>query len=231
VKAHGGIKGLLSDFGRPRFSWTNLFPVALLILFAAMIAQALEWNPLARIVPLIVGSGAIAFCTLALANEVFKKSPQKSKSLEEDAKSEMQRKMHMDIKSSLEHVPVRTMLLRGGIFFGWMVAFLISMATIGIIATVPLFVIAFMRLEARESWRIAVPMAATMCVFIYFLFDQLLAIPWPPTVLADYSQDAFDTLQWGAVRVSILVCALTLGYGALRLAQTSYRHVWSDRKA
>jgi hypothetical protein len=24
-----------------------------------------------------------------------------------------------------------------------------------------------------------------MCVFIYVLFDQLLAIPWPPTVLGE----------------------------------------------
>ena len=30
-------------------------------------------------------------------------------------------------------------------------------------------------------------MAAFMCVFIYVLFDQLLAIPWPPSVLGDFS--------------------------------------------
>src|ERR1700704_4243196 len=59
VKAHGGIKGLLSDFGPPRFSWTNLFPLALLMLFVAMMSEAVEWNPLARVVPLIVGSGAV----------------------------------------------------------------------------------------------------------------------------------------------------------------------------
>jgi hypothetical protein len=29
-------------------------------------------------------------------------------------------------------------------------------------------------------------MAAFMCLFIYALFDQLLAIPWPSSVLGDF---------------------------------------------
>jgi hypothetical protein len=29
-------------------------------------------------------------------------------------------------------------------------------------------------------------MAAFMCIFIYVLFDQLLAIPWPPSVMGDF---------------------------------------------
>ena len=43
--------------------------------------------------------------------------------------------------------------MRGAIFFGWMVAFLGSMAVIGLIPTVPVFIIAFMRLEGPEKWR------------------------------------------------------------------------------
>jgi TctA family transporter len=186
VKAHGGVRGMLSDFGPPRFSWPNLFPTFLLVLFAAMLREAVEWNPLARIIPLIVGSGAMFFCALALANEVFKKGTVKKKSLDETAKAQIQQKMHMDIKSNIDHLPVQTLLIRGAMFFGWMVAFLTSMALIGLIPTVPLFVVAFMRVEAREKWRIVLPMAAIMCIFIYFLFDQLLAIPWPPSVLGDF---------------------------------------------
>jgi TctA family transporter len=189
VKAHGGVKGMLSDFGRPHWSWQNLFPVFLLALFAAMMMEAVTWNPLARIVPLIVGAGAILFCTLTLANEVFKKGAVKQKSLDEMAQAQVQQKMHMDIKSNISHLPVKTLLTRGGIFFGWLVLFLISMSLIGLIPTVPLFIIAFMRSEAREPWRIVLPMAVIMCGFIYVLFDQLLAIPWPPSVLGDVFPD------------------------------------------
>jgi hypothetical protein len=186
VRAHGGPKGMLSDFGKPHFSWSNLFPAFLLVLFAVMLTEAREWNPLARIIPVIVGTGAIVFCSLALINEIFKRGGVKQESLDEKARAQVQQKMHMDIKSNVSHLPVKTLLTRGAIFFGWMVVFLISMALIGLIPTVPLFIILLMRVEGREPWRIVLPMAAFMCVFIYVLFDQLLAIPWPPSVLGDF---------------------------------------------
>jgi TctA family transporter len=185
VRAHGGVKSMLSDFGRPRFSWHNLFPAFLLALFAAMLTEAVQWNPLAKIIPLIVGSGAMLFCALALANEVFKKTSMKAESLDQIAKAQVQQKIHMDIRSTVSHLPPGVLITRGAIFFGWMVAFLISMALIGLIPTVPLFIVALMRIEGREPWRIVVPMAAIMCVFVYFLFDQFLAIPWPPAVVDD----------------------------------------------
>jgi len=54
---------------------------------------------------------------------------------------------------------------------------------IGLIPAVPIFILAYMRFEGQEKWRIAVPMAASVVVLIYVVFDQLLAIPWPPTLL------------------------------------------------
>jgi len=186
VRAHGGVGGLFSGFGRAHFSWANIFPVFLLGLFAAMLSEATEWNPLARIIPLIVGSGAMLFCLLALINDVFKRGGGKRETLDEIARAQVVQKIHMDIKSNVGHIPRHKLLFRGAIFFGWMIGFLVSMALIGIIPTVPLFIMLFMRLEGREPWRIVIPMAVVMCGFIYVLFDQLLAIPWPPTVLGDF---------------------------------------------
>ncbi|MSP94236.1 MAG: hypothetical protein EXR00_03120 [Alphaproteobacteria bacterium] len=185
VKAHNGIKGMLSDFKAPRFTWQNLLPISLLVLFVVMMAEAVQWNPLARIIPLIVGGGAIGFCLLTLANDLFKRATVKPEGLGDKAMAMVQQKMHMDITSSITHLPVKTLLTRGAIFFGWMIGFLISMATIGLIPTVPLFVVAFMRIEGREPWRIVLPMVTVMTIFIYVLFDELLAIPWPPSVLGD----------------------------------------------
>ena len=34
----------------------------------------------------------------------------------------------------------------------------------------------------REPWKIVIPMAACVVLLIYVVFDQLLAIPWPPTL-------------------------------------------------
>jgi TctA family transporter len=189
VRAHGGFKGMVSDFGAPHFSWHNLLPAFLLVLFGVMLTEAVTWNPLAKIVPLIVGSAAILFCSLALTTEIFKKGTVRATSLGEKAMEEVQQKIHMDIASTVSHLPAMTLITRSVIFFGWLAGFLLSMATIGLIPTVPLFVIAFMRLEAREPWRIVLPYALVMGLFIYYLFDQLLAIPWPPSLLGDYFPD------------------------------------------
>src|ERR1700681_2942685 len=73
VRAHGGIKTMLSGFGAARLGPANLLPAALLVLFAAMLARSLDWGIEAKIIPIIVGSGAILFGALTLANDVFRK--------------------------------------------------------------------------------------------------------------------------------------------------------------
>jgi TctA family transporter len=185
VRAHGGPRGMLADFGAPRFAPSQIFPAFLLCLFLVMMSQALEWNFYARIIPMIVGSGAILFCTLSLVNDIFKNPTKVALGLEKRAKQGISEKIHMDIGSQLTHLPARTIITRGAIYFSWMVFFLCSMAVIGLIPTVPVFIIAFMRIE-KEPWNITLPMAAFMVLFVYILFDQLLSIPWPGSVIGDW---------------------------------------------
>ena len=187
VKAHGGLKGMLSDFHAPKFAWTQVFPAFLIVIFVTMLAEAMTWNFYARIIPMIVGGGAVFFCSLSLANDLFKGEVHKARSAEAARKGEVEEKMHMDIGSNITHLPPSTIILRG-VFFGWMVFFLTSMALIGLIPTVPIFIVLFMRIEGKEPWSITLPMAIFMTLFIYFLFDWLLAIPWPGTVLGDFWQ-------------------------------------------
>ena len=186
VKAHGGWKGMASDFHAPKFRPTQIFPAFLLCIFVLMLSQALQWNFYARIIPMIVGTGAILFCSMSLLNDLFKAETHKAKSLADAAKGIVSEKIHMDVVSNITHLPKTTIFWRGVIFFGWMVGFLASMALIGLIPTVPVFVIAFMRIEGKEPWRITLPMAIFLVLFVYLLFDMLLALPWPGSILGDH---------------------------------------------
>jgi len=178
VRTHGGVKKMVSQWGHPMISPENLFAAALLCLFIAMIAASLDWSFAARIIPTIVGTGAILFCSLSLINDVFGLHERNGGG----AIAEKSKKIHMDIASKTAHLPTKIILVRGFLFFGWMAGFAACMALIGLIPTVPIFITAFMRLEGRESWKIVIPMAASVVVLIYVVFDQLLAIPWPPTL-------------------------------------------------
>jgi TctA family transporter len=179
VRGHGGLKKMVSQWGHPQFSTNNLFPAALLCLFVVMLSQSVSWAFAARIIPTIVGTGAIIFCSLSLINDVFGLHERNGGAATAGGPSQ---KIHMDIASKTAHLPGNVILTRGFLFFGWMAGFAACMALIGLIPTVPVFIIAFMRLEGREPWKIVIPMAACVVALIYVVFDQLLAIPWPPTL-------------------------------------------------
>ena len=179
VRSHGGLKNMVSHWGHPQFAVNNLFSAGLLCLFVAMVGTSFQWAFAARIIPTIVGTGAVLFCALSLINDVFGMH-ERDGGGGAAAKSQ---KIHMDIASKTAHLPGKTVVTRGFLFFGWMAGFAASMALIGLIPTVPIFITTFMRVEGREPWRIVIPMAAAVVLLIYVVFDQLLAIPWPPTLL------------------------------------------------
>jgi len=107
---------------------------------------------------------------LSLANEIFRRAPGDG-GLADKAKAVISEKIHMDIASKTAHLPGDVILFRGFIFLGWMVSFLGSMALIGLIPTVPVFIIAYMRLEGGEKYRHALIMAV-MLTLIYVVFDR-----------------------------------------------------------
>ncbi len=175
-------RGLTNIYGAPQVLPSDLFAVFFVGLVGVMMWEASGWNFKAQIVPMIVGSCALTFATLSLFHNIFARRVEAADlaaGINRDAA------VHMDVDSGTGHLSNRTVLLRACIFFGWMLAFMASMALIGLIPTVPLFVIAFMRLEGREPWRLVLPQAIILTLFIWIVFDQLLTIPWPPTVLGD----------------------------------------------
>jgi TctA family transporter len=191
IREHHGIKAMLTSFGTPRLSPDNLFPAAMLCLFLVMLATSIYWPFEAKIIPTIVGVAAVTAVSLSLANDIFNVRLREAKPEHLGAgglpmPTIGSQKIHMDIGASTHHLPGMTVLVRGLMFFGWMVAFMGSMRVIGFIPTVPIFVIAYMRLEGPEQWRHAITMAVVMTLLVYGVFDQLLTIPWPQTLLGEY---------------------------------------------
>ncbi len=76
--------------------------------------------------------------------------------------------------------------MRAGWFFGYLIGFMAVMAVIGLIPTVAVFVVFFMRWEARERWTLVIPYAAALVLFIWFTFDYVMSVPWPPTLLGQW---------------------------------------------
>ena len=159
-------------FGRPRLQAAQILPLILVLTFCYLLLEARSWPTAARIVPQIVGALGLAFAAASLANAALRRAPLGEKQAG-----------HMDLASDTRHLPARTVLLRAAAFFGWFIAFMASTALIGLLPTVPLFVGAYMRLENREPWTLVLAHAGGFTLFVYVVFDQLLAVPWPESLL------------------------------------------------
>jgi hypothetical protein len=95
-------------------------------------------------------------------------------------------RLHMDIESDTKHLPVKTIALRGARFFAYLVAFMAVMSVIGLVPTAGLFVVFFMRYENQEPWRIVLPYAIVLMLSVSIVFDYIMSIPWPPTLIAQW---------------------------------------------
>jgi hypothetical protein len=57
---------------------------------------------------------------------------------------------------------------------------------IGLIPTVALFVVFFMRFEGQERWSLVIPYAGSLILFIWVAFDYFMSVPWPPSLLGQW---------------------------------------------
>jgi hypothetical protein len=153
-----------------------------------MLSQTIGWEYGARLVPLFVGIIIVPALTISLLNQVFRRRPEEedAHNAAEGAKEEIEEKLHMDIAADHGELSQKEVLRRAVIYTGWVVALMASIGLIGFIPSAPLFVIAYMRLERKEPWWLAVPIGLGMGLFLYLIFNQLLNVIWPGTYLGEW---------------------------------------------
>jgi hypothetical protein len=187
IRRLGGARKLWRSFHTPVFHPSQLFTVFMIALIAGAVMVASGWDFSAKIVPLVVGAVALAAACVSLLNEMCRRADiPAAGGLAEEAQHEVGERIHMDLTSDTGHLPVRVILARASWFFGYLLAFMGAMAVIGLIPTVALFVVFFMRFEARERWSLVIPYAGFLVLFIWFTFDYFMSVPWPPTLLGQW---------------------------------------------
>jgi putative tricarboxylic transport membrane protein len=186
IRSHGSVGGMVRAFRAPRFHPAQLFTMLVIAVMGAALAVANEWGFKAKVVPMIVGGIALLTSSLSLFNQMCRKPADvlaAESSEAERGKRKPEGKIHMDMASQVSHLPVDTIIRRGLLFFGYLAGFMLSMWLIGLMPTAFFFVMIFMRLEGNEPWKLAFPYAVILVIFIYIVFDQFMAIPWPETLL------------------------------------------------
>lgn len=184
VRRHGGLKNLLTDFGPPRFQPQQLFTMFMIVVLGSLVAVAVQWDFSAKIVPVVVGTLGLSMAVLSVFNDMCRRPVALAAAgLGAAAQHEFEEKIHMDLASDTDHLPTRTVVLRAARFFGYLLGFMAVMAVIGLIPTVAVFVVFFMRYEAQERWSLVVPYVVSLVAGIYVAFHLFMAVPWPQTLL------------------------------------------------
>lgn len=176
IVGQGGVRKMLSLVGDFRAKASDLLYLPVLFVFSYMLWEAKDWDSEAATVPLFVGTLGLGLTIVSLLSQWFYHPVELA---------EGSAKMHMELVAETEHLPQRTIFARAAVFFAWLVFFILMMSLVGIFATIPLFVIGYMRTEAKERWSLVLPKAIILTFFIYLVFDQILHIPWPRTVLGE----------------------------------------------
>lgn len=174
--ARSGGMAALKPSGRIAFKRGDLMYVFFLGIALYMLVTAQEWPLMARIGPTAVASALLIAGGISLAYKVFFTPAQGARGSA----------IHMDVGSHGEALSGKTTMARALRFLCWLLAFLGSTALVGLIPTVPLIIVAFMRVEGRESWRFSLILAACVAAFLFGVFDQLLHIPWPSNLIGQW---------------------------------------------
>lgn len=177
IRNAGGIGGMASSFrGKAKFDLNSIFYIVFIVAIGIMLWESVDWKPLAKRVPYFVGWITISVAIISFLHHTFKTE---KPALGDASGAGGANQQHLDIEVDDAGVSSDLMIRRALAFLGWLVGFVVSTALIGMLPTTLIFVVAYMRTEAREPWGLTLGCAVGLTAFCYIVFDYLLALPWP----------------------------------------------------
>jgi len=192
VREAGGFTGMIGGFcARPRFDLNTILYATFITLLALMLWDSIDWKPLAKRVPIFVGWVTIGVVIVSFLNHTFNQGRVTN---DDEAGTGRMRSIHLDIAVDDAGVDSRTVLRRAAAFLAWLIGFLCLTGIIGMLPAIFIFVIAYMRAEAKEAWILTLSCAAGLTIFSYIVFDYLLALPWPLPLVGVMFPDLADAI-------------------------------------
>lgn len=156
-----------------RFRPVILFTVFLIALFAFAVFEAKDFAFAGRLFPLIVGIPALILTIVQLFLDLKAKP----------AANGADRQDFVDIAPDLS-IPVTVVRTRALRFLSWILGLYLGIWVVGFKIAVPLFFIAFMRVEGKARWILIFSLTALSVYAIFYHFEELLGVFWPKPAIS-----------------------------------------------
>lgn len=181
----------------------------MLCLFIGMVLSATAYPPKASFLPFVIGIPAIILTTLQLFIEFrawrqnkemgVKRTRTEIEKVQDKLEKQLHRKVDLDIVHEELHVIVEdkmdiegtSKLQREAVLFGAFFGLVGGILLFGFWLTIPIFLILFLRLSEKESWKFILLLTGTAWLILFSVFDQLLGIILHQGFLTEYLMDLF----------------------------------------
>ncbi|MPZ40927.1 MAG: hypothetical protein GEU95_23330 [Rhizobiales bacterium] len=177
--------------------------ILMLAIFAAMVGVASTYPPEARFMPFIVGIPAIGLCLLQLAIDLYRRrvptggdGDDALKEAEDRVARISGRRLQFDMPSENTMFTetahdARETMRRETIVWGYFLGLVAGILLFGFHVTVPIFLIAFLRFQAKASWRSALIYGGLGAIVMYLLFEKVLRVVLHGGFVTDFALGRF----------------------------------------
>jgi hypothetical protein len=163
----------------------------MLAIFVALVWTASGYPEKARFMPFVIGLPAIALCLLQLLLDARERRrvAEVADGRSDFAKAEEKvsqlvgRQVHFDVAhqempsgEGEDEMPEREKVRREVILWGWFLGFIAAILLFGFWISIPIFLVTFLRFQAKATWRMALGLGIAGSVCLYFAFEKALGV-------------------------------------------------------
>jgi hypothetical protein len=147
------------------------FTVVLLVIFVGALVLARQWGFRASFVPTLVASAGAALSALHLVLLLIGRRRAAAPAADPEPD---------------EHDPAQIFATTSATLWrsslAWLAGFFVAVGVVGLIAATVTFVVAYLRLSVKASWRFSAIYAAAVGLVLWLVFGEVLAIQIPEGV-------------------------------------------------
>jgi len=162
---------------------TLLFDAFFFVLIAGAVATAWQWPFATGLFPLTIGVPVLIVALGQLAKDIVV-----SQGGDDGKKQPAQRIRDIAVDHS---IPTNLVVKRAGSFYLCALGFFALILLVGFKLAVPIFTAVYLRLFGRAGWVLSLILAALMTALVLGVFDNILNVPWPESVLFGHRHSGF----------------------------------------
>ncbi|MDX1485944.1 MAG: tripartite tricarboxylate transporter permease [Alphaproteobacteria bacterium] len=193
ARLRGRAGGQAADRRRFQVQWDYLrnpdLPFSILIgaLFVVAFVGSAQWDMEAKLTPTAIGYFGTFFTVVLVASTLVLAPREKGPQGENVAGQQTaEDDVHFDIQVDYGDLASRTIYIRALRYLLWCTGYILAAQVIGLLPAILVFMVAYVRFEARESWTLTLAISGIMWTLWYLLFHVFLKVFWPQALLGDW---------------------------------------------